>query len=1140
MIAQNLRSSIAFRMNRSVFFVFFVFLLFVSNLSFAQYQINGDASQISCNCYQLTPDVQYAGGSVWNVNQINLNNPFNYNFEIFTGCDYWDADGMAFVLQPLNVSQGGISSSLGYGGISPSLAIEVDTWVNDATMTDPQYDHIAIMQNGSTDHASANNLAGPVAAIPSQATTKNCQYHTIQFIWDPALQTLAIFFDGVFRLSYNGNIINTIFGGNSMVFWGWTAGTGSISADQRFCNSILPIYTTTSANNNCAGSPVTFQNASLTSSGNISSYVWNFGDGQTANGAPINHTYAAGGIYNVSMTITTEGCTEDTIIPITIEPLPVVNLGADIGVCAGLSAQLNFPNALGAGPYAWSPATGLNSTTFASPIVTPTATATYTLTYTNSTGCAASDNILVTRHLLPTANAGTDEVSCAGAPVQLQASGGVGYAWTPAASLGNATISNPIATPVVATTYTVTVTDGNNCTAIDQVEVDVLPLPLLDAGPDQNICQGDPVQLNATGVGVIQWSALSAISNTSILNPTTSPNVTTTYYVTLTDGNNCQSIDSLVVDVDVIPLASFAVPTQVCEGNPVQFNSTSSGDVAIYNWDFGDGTTGTGATPAHVYPGLGVYIVSLEVISNNGCSDATTGSAEVIDGPTSGFTILGGTDFCENETIAFQNSSSGPITTYNWVFGAAVPGPTSTSFEPQINYASFGVYIVSLVVGTADQCFDTLTQSLTIHDNPAANFWSTPVCFGENTGFTDLSNVQTGAISGWEWNFGDGAALEYTQNPVHLFTGDGYFTVQLIAQSDEGCRDTTQLQVYVNSTPEVSISGDDVCFGTPVLFSNGTTLNGGVIASYTWQFGNGQQSTGANQQYNYSNHGEYTVQLTAVSDSGCVGVGTTIVTIYPYPQAQFTFGETQVCTPFEASFLNTTTIPVGYTIGNYEWNFGDSVVSSLESPTHSYTENGVFDVSLIATTAGSTCSDTVILADLMEVFRTPTANFTFKPTDASMLDPRIFFNNTSTDATQFSWSFGDDATGNTTNPMHSYGLEGDYEVILTAINGICSSTDTQTVTIDPETFIYIPNSFTPNGNRRNDSFSAKGVGIEQFDMSIYDRWGKLIYHTANISLGWDGSFEGKELPTGTYVYTITILNAKGEESTHVGHVNLLR
>ena len=125
----------------------------------AQYQINGDANQISCNCYQLTQDVGWSGGSVWNVNQIDVNTSFNYNFEIFLGCDEWGADGIGFVLQPVNVNQGGGSSSLGYGGIAPSLIVEIDTWPNDQTMSDPAEDHIAIMQNGTADHGSANNLA---------------------------------------------------------------------------------------------------------------------------------------------------------------------------------------------------------------------------------------------------------------------------------------------------------------------------------------------------------------------------------------------------------------------------------------------------------------------------------------------------------------------------------------------------------------------------------------------------------------------------------------------------------------------------------------------------------------------------------------------------------------------------------------------------------------------------------------------------------------------------------------------------------------------------------------------------------------------------------------------------------------------
>ncbi|MGB1318231.1 MAG: lectin-like domain-containing protein, partial [Flavobacteriales bacterium] len=295
----------------------------------AQYQINGDANQISCNCYQLSEDVPFSGGSVWNVNQINLSDPFNYNFEVWLGCDEWGADGIAFVLQPVNVNQGGGSSSLGYGGINPSLSVEVDTWPNDVTMMDPQEDHIAVMQNGVADHGSVANLAGPVVASSTTNNIEDCQWHTIQIRWEPSINTLAIFFDGVYRTSYTGDVVNDIFGGDPNVYWGWTGGTGSASADQRFCNSILPDYTVSNSTT-CVGEAISFEDASLTSSGNITNYSWDFDDGSTDSGMPVTHTFNTAGTFDVNLSITTEGCVEDTVIPITIDPTPVVDLGPDI------------------------------------------------------------------------------------------------------------------------------------------------------------------------------------------------------------------------------------------------------------------------------------------------------------------------------------------------------------------------------------------------------------------------------------------------------------------------------------------------------------------------------------------------------------------------------------------------------------------------------------------------------------------------------------------------------------------------------------------------------------------------------------------------------------------------------------------
>ncbi|MCF8460538.1 MAG: PKD domain-containing protein [Flavobacteriales bacterium] len=1117
-------------------FSLLLFSILFGTQAVAQYQINGDASQISCNCYQLTPDLPYMGGSVWNVNQINLTQPFDYNFEVWLDCSNWGADGIAFVLQPVNINQGGGSSSLGYGGITPSLVVEVDTWPNDVTMMDPQEDHIAIMRNGDSNHGGVNNLAGPVVASSTLNNIEDCAWHTIRVTWQPSVNTLAVFFDGVFRTSYTADIINAIFGGASQVYWGWTGGTGSESADQRFCNAILPSYTVSSSST-CAGDPITFQNSSHTSSGNITNFTWNFGDGGTGSGAPVTHTYTAAGTYNVTMTITTEGCTEDTVIPIIIKPVPVVDLGIDKNLCIGSTVQLNSPNTLGAGTYVWSPGTALSSTSIASPVSSATVNTNYTLTFIAANGCSDSDVIQVHVNPLPTANAGLDQTMCEGDQAALQATGGTSYAWTPAGSLSNAAVANPTASPISTTTYTVTATDANNCTDTDDLIITVVPAPTLDAGQNENVCEGDVVQLNAVGTGNFVWTPATGLSSTSIFNPIASPVVTTTYRVTLTDANNCSSVDSVIVDVDPIPVADFPDPTPVCNGNAVQFNDNSTGTIVTYDWDFGDGTTGTGTNPTHVYPDLGTYTVTLTTTSANGCFDVTTGTAEVIDGPIPVFTLTNGPEFCEQESLQVTNSSFGPIVTYLWDFG---DGSTSTSMIPNFAYSAYGSYTVTLTVGTADQCFNSIMEDITVHPIPVPAFSSSPACFGETTDFTDLTTIPEGTVSSWEWDFGDGTNLGNGQTPSHTYTAFGEFNVRLVSESAIGCSDTLEQSVFVNPTPVVTINAADVCLGEQVNFINTTVPSNNTIVQWNWMFGDGQTGTAFEPNYQYTAFGNYTTELTAVSDSGCVGSSTTDVEVYPFPTAAFSTSDVEGCAPVSINFTNQSTIDPNYTIGSYEWNFGDGATSTSSSANHVYNSTGIYDVSLIVTTQGGGCADTLTLSDAMAIYVTPIASFNFSPTDATMLDPRIRFNNTTINGIDYEWNFGDGSVSFDQDPMNAYPAEGDYWVTLTAINGICSDTTVRKVHINPETFIYIPNSFTPDDNRINDGFIAKGIGIEKFEMFIYNKWGEELYYTATMDEPWDGTYKGKVVQQDTYVYFISIIDVKNSSRIISGTVNVIR
>jgi gliding motility-associated-like protein len=200
----------------------------------AQFQLNGDASIINCKCYQLTPDMGNKAGSVWNINQIDLNQPFDYSFTVNLGCNntsQWaGADGMVFALQPLNTSIGSSGGQMGLGGVSPSLGVYLDTYQNTAH-GDIFNDHISINLDGDVIHSSSNNIAGPY----DLGEIENCIAEPLRITWDPVATLLNVYYNNFLVLNYTGDILNNVFNGNPMVFWGFTASTGGASNFHQFC-----------------------------------------------------------------------------------------------------------------------------------------------------------------------------------------------------------------------------------------------------------------------------------------------------------------------------------------------------------------------------------------------------------------------------------------------------------------------------------------------------------------------------------------------------------------------------------------------------------------------------------------------------------------------------------------------------------------------------------------------------------------------------------------------------------------------------------------------------------------------------------------------------------------------------------------
>jgi hypothetical protein len=253
-------------------------LMFSHNLAAQNYVMNGDASKTSDECFRLTPDETYKGGSVWYQNLLVLTSDFDLKFEVYLGSrDSDGADGIAFVLQPLSTGVGSNGGGIGYEGISPSVAVEYDTWENwDRADHEPAYDHIAIQKNGDVRH-DTGSLAGPVGANESNSNIEDGQWHTTRLTWDAANQTLNIYFDDNLRLSYTGDIINAIFGGNPNVYWGFTGATGYYCNDQDVCIRSLSFAETycntppsppSPVSLGYAGRTITYSNVSLNGGGN--------------------------------------------------------------------------------------------------------------------------------------------------------------------------------------------------------------------------------------------------------------------------------------------------------------------------------------------------------------------------------------------------------------------------------------------------------------------------------------------------------------------------------------------------------------------------------------------------------------------------------------------------------------------------------------------------------------------------------------------------------------------------------------------------------------------------------------------------------------------------------------------------------
>ncbi|MBL4586290.1 MAG: PKD domain-containing protein, partial [Flavobacteriales bacterium] len=947
------------------------------------------------------------------------------------------------------------------------------------------------------------------------------------------------------RVSYTGDIINNIFGGNPNVYWGLTAATGGANNLQQFCNALNPAFIITSPIQ-CVGSPVDFESASAVATGQITDFQWDFGDGTTGSGGQVTHTYTMSGDYTVDLTISSEGCTETSSTTITINLLPDANLGADLAICEGSSVQITQVTPTVGGNFLWTPASGLDDTSIASPTATPTSTTDYTLNVIDANGCTDSDELTLTVNPLPTADAGTDQAICDGDNTLMDGSGGTSYSWNPATDLTDATSPTTVATPTATTTYTLTATDANGCVDTDDMTLTVNPLPVVIVGADDSMCDEETVQLSGSGVPNYLWNPATGLDDATVANPIFSGSATTTFTLTGTDANGCSETDDVTITVFPLPVADFTAPADVCLGNPTIFTDNSTGNTISYQWNFGDASAlNTDINPTYTYATAATFNVALLVTDANGCQDNTSETATVLPLPSAAMNVLDGPDFCENDLIKFENQSTGGTDIF-WNFGDNnflpwLPNTTSTLSNPEFAYSNFafGPYTVSLSTTDAAGCYDETTQIIVIHDNPTADFTFDIACEGDLTNFTDASTLQDfSVVTSWQWDMADASGMLTSQDPSYGYVVADIYPVELIVETENGCSDTLVQNVWTNPTPVVALAGIDTCLEDETAFSNNSSPQDNTIISWEWDLGDGTTASDVSTAHTYSNAGQFTVSLTATSDSGCVASATTSVEVFPNPEPAFDIIDPEGCTPLTVLFVNKSTIATGFNTG-FEWNLGNGESAEGENATTIYPDSGYFDVTL-SVTSSEGCNTVLSVDDAVRANITPEAAFSVNKNVFSLLDARLQITDLSLHTLEWDWTFGDGASSQVQNPEHRYDEVGTYNIMLTAINGDCEDTQVRQIKVEPIFTFYIPSAFTPNADYKNETFYGEGEGFTEYNMRISDRWGELLFESNTQKNGWDGSYLGKPVEAGIYVYEFYVLDINSESHTYSGSLTLFR
>ncbi|NQU33645.1 MAG: PKD domain-containing protein, partial [Bacteroidetes bacterium] len=697
--------------------------------------------------------------------------------------------------------------------------------------------------------------------------------------------------------------------------------------------------------NECYGETTLFE---LSTSGSVQSVTWDFGDpasgsNNTSTLLQPGHVFTSSGTFNVTATIIlTDGTTEVSSLNVTIFDLPQINLGNDTTMCS--AATLLLDPGSGFSSYLWQD----NST---NQLYTVTQPGTYWVTVTNGNSCSSTDSITVTVSPPFNITLGNDSIYCYQSSVTLHAGNTyASYLWQDGSADSILTVYND-------GTYWVNVTDVNGCTGGDTISVSFFR-NTVELGNDTTICSGNSVTLDA-GMGFSNYLWNTGQTSQSIIASTSGFfNVEASYA-------HCVSYD--IIELSFFPSATaFAGSNEsICQYEQFDFSTCTILPLATNNdsirWFGGSGTFSNSTQLHPIYtPGigeLGNITLSLIAYSSGDCPNDTSSMVLSIEAkPVSQINVLPNPVGCVGSPLSFEGSSTTNIASWIWDFndGSGLINGQTVSHS----FSSSGNYTVSLTVISSDGCSDTSSFSVLINPLPLADYSYLPndsICVNELISFTDSS---TSNIQSWEWDFDDGNNSTI-QNPGHIYSTPGNYSVQLIVTDNNTCVDSLNTIVEVNQLPQPDFNilpNDTVCANQSITF-DGFDIAGTQITDWQWDFGDGNLGTGQVFIHTYAVPGDYTITLSALNSNSCTEIHSKLVHIKSIPESNFTISPND--TSCLGELINLDAIDISGDIVSWDWQLGDGNAATGQNVSHIYSQQGNMNIlSIFTNNLG--CIDTAI------------------------------------------------------------------------------------------------------------------------------------------------------------------------------------